>query len=259
MKACARYTTGRRPTRAPSATPGPSGSSRNLNGLSFQWKKQCHNFCGWLPNVVPLLRQIALLNYVLQNILCKRPREEKKLFYSPQQPKVQIILRRPQKIFTNYVDIILTTIYSKNPLLRSFKQDQKRSRQGQKRSRQGQRRSCKAKNDLGKSKNDLARPKKISQGQKRSWQGQRRSCKAINDLGKSKNDLASQKRSRNAKNDLGKAKDDLARPKTISEDQKRSRSTNPLLRSLKYLLAFSENMNFNKQQQKIHIKRALYS
>ena len=35
--------------------------------------QQCHNFCGWLPNAVPLLRQIALLNYVLQNILCKRP------------------------------------------------------------------------------------------------------------------------------------------------------------------------------------------
>ena len=91
-----------------------SSSSRNLNGLSFQWKKQCHNFCGWLPNVVPLLRQIALLNYVLQNILCKRPREEKKLFYSPQQPKVQIILRRPQKIFNNYGDIILTTSYCTN-------------------------------------------------------------------------------------------------------------------------------------------------
>ena len=47
--------------------------TRQLEWPSFQWKKQCHNFCGWLPNAVPLLRQIALLNYVLQNILCKRP------------------------------------------------------------------------------------------------------------------------------------------------------------------------------------------
>ena len=168
-----RAATGRRHARAPSATHGPSGSSRNLNGLSFQWKKQCHNFCGWLPNVVPLLRQIALLNYVLQNILCKRPREEKKLFYSPQQPKVQIIWEGHKKSFNNYVDIILTTRYCTSSLFRSFKQDQKRSR--------------KAKKDFGKAKDDLARPKTIS-----------------------------------------------ARPKTISQGQKRSRSTNPLLRSFKW-------------------------
>ena len=54
--------------------------ARKKKDLEQQWSlakagaaQQCHNFCGWLPNAVPLLRQIALLNYVLQNILCKRP------------------------------------------------------------------------------------------------------------------------------------------------------------------------------------------